>query len=108
MALVDDLLADGTVIQDPEDADKVIFNVPVYVKKAAVNAGGFEAFAGEYGWAPMIKDEDGNDIVNPMTVYEKCQRIIWAFVTEVFKAAMFKQAEKQAREQAQTAVEALI
>lgn len=108
MALVDDLLLDGTVIQDPDDADKVIFNVPIYIKKTAVDAGGFEAFADEYGWTPTVKDENGDDVANPMSVYEKCQRIIWGFVTEVFKAAMFKKAEKQAREQAQQAVEALI
>ncbi len=108
MALVDDLLLDGTVIQDPENAEKVIFNVPVYIKKAAVNAGGFEAFAGQYGWTPTVKDENGDDVANPMPVYEKCQRIVLAFVTEVFKAAMFKQAEIEAREQAEAAVEALI
>ncbi len=108
MALVDDLLLDGTVTQDPDNTEKVIFNVPIYIKKDAINAGGFEAFAGEYGWTPTITDQDQNVVPNPMPVYEKCRRIIWAFCTDVFKAAMFKQAEAQARAQAQAAVEAMI
>ena len=108
MSLADDLLADGTVTQDPDNADRVIFNVPIYIKKDAVNIGGFEAFASYYQWTPTIKDADGNETPNPMSVYEKCQRAVWGFVADVFKAAIIQKAQQDAKAAAEAQISALI
>lgn len=110
MAKVDDLLAAGTVTQDPDDADKVVFNVPLYIKKDAVNADGFEAFAGVYGWTAQIDDPEnpGTLIDNPVSVYDHSIQVIWGFVRDVFRGAMMKQAEAAAKEQAQTQIDALM
>ena len=109
MSLVDTLIEQGIVTQDPVETDKVIFNVDVHIKKDAVNLGAFQAFAAQYGYTPQIKDPGtGLMIDNPQTVYEKCKVIVWDFVREVFRGAMMKQAEDQARAQAKAAADSLI
>lgn len=108
MSKIDELLKDGTVIQDPENEDRVIFNVPIYIKKVAVDMGGFEAFAGAYGYTAKIKNEAGEEIDNPDTVHVACIKVIWNFVKEVFKASMLNQARAQAEDQAKAQIETLV
>lgn len=99
MSKVDDLLAAGVVINDLEKPERVIFNVPIYIPKAAIEMGGFEAFAKAYGW----KGEVGE-----IPAHQKCTEIIWNFVRDVFKAQMINQAQEQAREAAQIQVQQLL
>ena len=102
------MLDAGIVIQDPERADRVVFNVPIFIPKVAVDQGGFEAFAAAYGWTPTVLDADQVEIVNPQPAYDKAVDVIWNFVRDVFKAQMLKQAEIQAREQAITQIDQIL
>lgn len=108
MSKVSSLLDEGVVIQDPNNEDRVVFNVPIYIKKVAVEMGGFEAFAMQYGYTTTIKDKDGVEVINPESVHQACTKIIWDFVTDVFKASMLTQARAEAEKQAQSQIEALI
>lgn len=108
MSKVDDLLLDGTVVQDTEDATKVIFNVPLRIPKDVVNANGFELFAKQYGWTEQAKDEMGNDIgVNPVSAHDFGVSVIRSFTWEVLTAALVNQAEAQAKAAALAQVDAL-
>lgn len=103
MSKVSELLESGVVVQDPEQEDRVIFNVPIYIKKAAVDLGGFEAFASQYNYQAEIDGEP-----NPISVHDFCTQIIWDFVRDVFKASMLTQARAQAEDQANAQIEALL
>lgn len=103
MSKVSDLIESGIVVQDPEQKDRVVFNVPIYIKKAAVELGGFEAFAGEYGYQAEIDGE-----ANPVTVHQFCTEVIWNFVRDVFKASMLAQARAQADAQANEQINQLL
>lgn len=110
MSKVDDLLLEGMVTQDPDDADKVIFNVPLRISKAAVNANAFELFAGEYGWTATIADPEnpeGDSIANPESAIAKGVSVIRGFASEVLRAALFKDAEKTAKATATATYDAL-
>lgn len=115
MALVDDLLANGTVTQDDIDPEKVVFNVPVKIKKLAVNAQGFELFAAGTGWTPtvnvIVTDGDGNQTLveepNPLSVHAWCIDVTRNWVKETFEGIIRKQAQEQADAQAAAQVAAL-
>lgn len=87
MSKVTDLLNAGVVTQDPESEKRVIFNVPLYLPKIAIEGGAFELFASAYGW------EEGD-----MPAHEKCIEIIWQFVNDIFDEEFLKQKQKQAIE----------
>lgn len=78
MTISDDLLAAGKVIQNPDDANSVIANVPHILQKAALDAGLMDVYASSLSmfdinaanWTPTIKDVDGNDIANPMSAFD--------------------------------------
>lgn len=112
MSLVDDLIADGTVIQDPENADKVIFNIAVHIKKSAVNAGGFSLFAKQYGYTEKVieKNEEGVEVEidNPMDVYTKCRKVVFGFIAEVFQAAIINKASADSKVQAEDLLKSLL
>ena len=95
---VDKLLEDKIVEQDKEKSGRVVFNVPIYLPKGAVEAGGFEEFAGMFGWTP----ESG------ISAQDKCTEVIWDYVRSVFKSAIILKAEKTAREQATQLAESLL
>lgn len=99
MSKVEDLISQGIVSQDPNKEERVIFNVPIYIPKAAIELGGFEAFAKAYGWSP---DPSG------IPAHEKCVQVIWDFVREVFRAQMLTQAQEQARQQATEQINQLL
>lgn len=105
MSLVDELLADGTVTQDPDFEDRVVFPVNLYIKKKAVDAGGFQMFASEFGYEKTIATEDaeGNPlppIENPVSIYEFCKDQARKYVTDVFRSAVIKKANIDAKAQA--------
>lgn len=108
MSKTQDLLAANIITQATAPDTRYVFNVPIFIKEEAIEAGGFELFAGQYGWTPTGKDENGNDIANPQTATDKCTEVIWEFVREVFKGAMIKQAQEQARVQAEAQIEGLM
>lgn len=97
MALVDDLLANGTVSQDTNDSNKVIFSIPIHVQKTVVNLDGFKTFAKQYGWTETVKNENGEDVSNPISQYEKSIRIVREYVREVFLSALVNKAMKDAQ-----------
>ena len=72
---VDELLVNGTLMQDPDNTDKVIYNVPVYMPKGSVDAGGFQLFASHFGWQPDAPDATPDEIA-ANSVYRACDRII--------------------------------
>lgn len=90
MSKVDDLLLAGAVVQDPEREDRVIFNVPIYIKKSVVNADGFEMFANGNGWTPDSEH----------TAIDFSVMVVWGFVRDQFRKAIKLIAEAQAEAQA--------
>jgi hypothetical protein len=102
MSLVAELLESGIVSVDPDDESRVIFNVSLHVKKAAIEAGGFQAFGAEFGYEPILFDEDGSaSTPNPVSLYEFCKTQVRAYVTSVFRSAIMKKASVEARSQAE-------
>lgn len=95
MGVVDDLIENNIVIEDPESEKRVIFNVPLYLPKIVVENGGFEMFASAFGWEAVINGE-----TNPQPAYEKAVEIIWEFVNNVFDEEYIKLKQKQAAHQA--------
>jgi len=101
MSIVAELLEAGVVSVDPDDESRVIFNVSLHIKKAAVEAGGFQAFGAEFGYEPMLHDEDMNPVApNPVSLYEFCKTQVRAYVTSVFRSAILKKASLEAKSQA--------
>jgi hypothetical protein len=96
MAKVDDMLADGIVEAIPGDDNKVCFNVPLLIPKAVINQNGFELFAKTFGWVETVKDENGDDIPNPITAYQKGISVIRNFAWEILEAQMVEAAREQA------------
>jgi hypothetical protein len=108
MSKVDDLLLDGTVLEDTEDATKVIFNVPLRIPKDVVNSDGFELFAKQYGWTENAKDEMGDDIgVNPVSAQDFGVSVIRSFTWDVLTSALVNHASEQAKAAALAQVNAL-
>lgn len=102
MSIVAELLEAGIVSVDPDDETRVIFNVSLHIKKAAVEAGGFQAFGAEFGYEPMLHDEDMNPTEpNPVSLYEFCKTQVRAYVTSVFRSAILKNAHNQAKSEAE-------
>lgn len=101
MSIVNQLLTDGIVIQDPIDEDRVIFTVTLHIKKDAIRAGGFNAFAAEFGYEPTLEDEGGASYPNPVSIYEFCKTVVRKYVTDVFRSAMLKKASHDARAEAE-------
>ena len=89
MSKVQDLMTAGILIQDPESEKRVIFNVPLYLPKIAIEGGAFELFASAYGWEHGEKP-----------AHEKCIDIIWQFVSDIFDEEFLKEKQKLALEQA--------
>lgn len=105
MAIVDDLLAANVVIQDPDNPDRVIFNVPLFIPKTVIDNNGFALFAKAYGWTETIKNEDNEDVPNTVKDYEKGIQIIQGFAWEVLEAQLIRQAQEQATVAVKTQVE---
>lgn len=82
---VQELIDNEILVQDPDNEDRVIFNVPLYIKKEVVEAGGFFLFAQEY-----------NKGQNPEAVFDDCIEIVWDFVRETFRNAMLRRARIEA------------
>ena len=113
MDKTEQLLKDGVITQHPELEDKVIFNIPSTIPKAAVEYGAFELFAKEYGWSPEVldpskgvipePDKDGNlpYIPNPQSAIERGIEVIRKFATDVLQSALLKEGERQGRQAAQ-------
>lgn len=112
MALVDDLIADGTVIQDQDDVDKVVFTVDVHIKKSAINAGAFLIFAKQYGYTEKVKEKNDEgvevEIDNPMDVYTKCRKVVLGFISDVFQAAIINKASSDSKVQADNLLKSLL
>ena len=107
MSKSDELLNEGVVTQDPEREERVVFNVPIYIPKIAVDNGGFEAFASAYDQTPTILEKEV-EVANPESAQEKAVKVVWGFVGEVFRGQMLKQAEATAREQAKAQLDAML
>lgn len=107
MTIVDDLLANGTVIPDPLSEEKVIFNVPIKIKKVAVNSNGFEIFATGLGWTPTVTI-DGEEQPNPLSVHAYCIEATRNWVQSEFEGIIRRMAKEQAEAQASAQVAALI
>jgi len=90
MSKVEEMLSAGTLIQDPDREDRVIFNAPIYIKKSVVNADGFELFAGANGWTAESEH----------TAHEYCIMLVWEFVRDKFRSAITELAQQQASAQA--------
>lgn len=103
MVTAQQLIDDGIVTENPDDTNEVIFNIPIRVKKTAIDAGGLETFAGVYGWTPEI---DGQP--NPEIVTAKCKSIILAFVRNVFTTGITQQVNAQANVQKEALLEQLL
>lgn len=101
MSLVDQLISEGVIVQDSEDSDRIVFTVTMHIKKAAIEAGGFQAFGAEFGYEAMITPEEGEAYPNPVTLYEFCKTVVRRYVTEVFRSAIIKKANGEARAQAE-------
>jgi hypothetical protein len=104
---VDDLLLDGTVTQDPENPDKVIFNVPVYILKSAVNAGGFEMFAGSMGWQPDAAGATPEDIA-ANNIFKRCRAEVGRWITGVIGTAVTRRIQEAGRVQIEQTLAALL
>jgi hypothetical protein len=112
MGKADDLIADGTVKQSSTYPDKVVFNVPFEIPKAAVDAGAFELFAEYYGYRPQINQvvdgepvigEDGQAVMidNPKSVYDACQDGLRNHAIGILHEKFLKLGETTGRQQFQ-------
>jgi hypothetical protein len=102
MSIVAELLEAGVVSVDPDDESRVIFNVSLHIKKAAIEAGGFQAFGAEFGYEPILHDDEMNPVgPNPVSLYEFCKTQVRAYVTSVFRSAILKKANLEAKSQAE-------
>lgn len=101
MSLVEQLLTDGILTSDPDDESRVIFTVTYHIKKAAVEAGGFQAFGKEFGYEETIHPEEGESYPNPVSLYEFCKTVVRKYVTDVFRSSILKKASQDARAQAE-------
>jgi hypothetical protein len=108
MSVVDQLLKNGVIEQDPENEDKIIYKVPIHIKKDAVEIGGFQAFAISRGWTPTIPNDNGEQVENPISVFEACNSIVWDFVKGIFKEVMLAQLRAKAEQDAQAQVRELL
>lgn len=108
MSVVDELLKSGIIEQDPNSEEKIIYKVPIHIKKNAVELGGFHAFAMSRGWTPTIPNDNGEPVENPISVFEACNSIVWDYVKGIFKEVMLTQLRVKAEEEAQAQVKELI
>lgn len=104
---MEELLKQGILVQDPEDEGKVIYNLPIHIKKEVVLAGGFEAFASTSGWTPQV-EQDGVMIANPVSSFHACNKIVWDYVKGIFKEIMLAKMREQAEQEVQAKVKELL
>lgn len=104
---MEELLKQGILVQDPEDEGKVIYHVPIHIKKEVILAGGFEAFASSSGWTKLI-EKDGELIPNPVSSFEACNKIVWDFIKGIFKEIMLTKMREQAEKDVQAKVKELL
>lgn len=99
---VADLLASGKVIQDPDNADQVIYSVPLYLPKSAIDAGGFEMFATGFGWLPDTVDATPEQIA-ANDLFLKCNKEIGNYVRSTVNTGIDNQIDQEAFKQKQAA-----
>lgn len=58
---------------------------------------GYETIARQHGWTPTVKDEEGNDIPNPLSAKDKTLSITVRFWSEMIVAAKSAEAAEQSR-----------
>ena len=100
--ILENLLDDGVVTQDPDNEGRVVFNVPLLIPKDVINNNGLTLFAKAYGWTETV-----NDAPNPVKDYEHGIEVIRKFAWEVLEAQLIQQAQKQAADTVKQQIEAL-
>lgn len=99
MTTAQQLINDGLAIENPNDSEEVIINIPIRVKKELIDLGGLEQFAGVYGWTPTVNDENGVEITNPVTVTDSCKQVIINFTRDVFDGVISRMIDEEADQQ---------
>jgi len=83
-------------------------SLEVEVSQEAFDAGCVEMFAGAYGWTPTIKDEDQEEIINPVSSMDFSKEQIKKYVREVVTAEYLKGKLAIATEQAKAEIGAIV
>ena len=83
-------------------------SLEVEVSQEAFDAGCVEMFAGAYGWTPTIKDEDQEEIINPVSSMDFSKEQIKKYVREVITAEYLKLRIAIVSEQARAEITAII
>lgn len=107
MSKAAELIAAGVLTQDPTREDRVVWNVPFLIRKEIIDGGGIEAFAAAFGWSEFVSGNAGAE-PNPIAAHEAAVTIVHDFVREQFRVILIRQAEEQARQQAQRTAEQLL
>lgn len=106
--ILEDLLANGVVTEEPGNENRVIFNVPLLIPKDVINNNGLELFAKAYGWTETIMTQGlGTEEPNPVKDYEFGIEVIRKFAWEVLEAQLITQAQKQAADAVRQQIETL-
>lgn len=108
MSKVQALTQEGLLQQDATDSERVVYNVPIRIKKTAIEAGALELFAKAHGWTEKILDDNEQEIDNPEKAHERCNQVVKDFVSQTFQSVMQIAAVKQAQEIADQQIRNLI
>ena len=79
------LLEQKLITEDPESPGNFILNVPLYITGASITNGGFELFAGAYGWRPTPLDAT-NEEIDANSPISFCLRQARRYFNEVLEA----------------------
>lgn len=74
-----------------------VINIELNISQEMLDAGGAELFAKSFGWEPTVKDQNGENIDNPVSAIDFGKEQIKEFVRSRTKVQLIKQAEEQAR-----------
>lgn len=97
----DTLLEQKLISEDPDAPGDFIFNVPLHITRAAILSGGFEMFAGAYGWESDPKNPED-------TAVEASKRFIGKFVVDVVAGEVRKAMTAAANVQIEATINTLI
>lgn len=89
MTKTEQLLANGTVYQDPDDDKRVVLDIPVFMTKEIVDLGGFEMFAAVGGWTPDSK-------LDPV---QFATSMVWDMIRGIIHKALSDQIDARANEE---------
>ena len=82
--------------------------IPIIVPNSALQVGGLELFAKQYGWTEKVKQDDGIEIENPRPALDVAVEAVQSFVANIFKSAYIDAKEKEVRSKAAKEADAIL